>query len=92
MKYEDIIEAHRSSIYHRNQILDSEECGCFYCGAIFKPSDIYDWTDWEALEIGAEKVGRTALCPECGIDSVIGSASKYPITKEFLKAMNKHWF
>lgn len=36
--------------------------------------------------------GDTAICPSCGIDSVIGSASSYPITPEFLTAMQKFWF
>ena len=35
---------------------------------------------------------NTALCPKCGIDSVIGTKSGYPITKEFLGQMQAHWF
>jgi hypothetical protein len=38
------------------------------------------------------KIGQTALCPKCGIDAVIGSKSGYPMTQEFLQAMEKHWF
>jgi hypothetical protein len=34
----------------------------------------------------------TARCPRCGIDSVIGSASGYPITREFLQTMKSYWF
>jgi hypothetical protein len=34
----------------------------------------------------------TALCPKCGIDSVIGSVSGYPIERGFLKKMHDHWF
>ena len=80
----DIIGAHRLSIRHRGEVLASERCGCFYCGAIFPPADIKDWTDeWEG-------VGPTALCPKCGIDSVIGSESGYPVTPEFLTAMSAH--
>lgn len=64
----------------------SERCGCFYCGVIFEPSEIKDWVDeWEGL-------GQTALCPHCGIDSVMGSESGYPITEEFLTLMHAHWF
>lgn len=82
----DIIRAHRHSIRHRNEVLASSLCGCFYCGAIFPPSEISDWTDaWEGA-------GQTALCPRCGIDSVIGSESGYPVTSEFLAAMQAHWF
>jgi len=32
------------------------------------------------------------MCPECGIDSVIGSDSGYPITRDFLKRMCDYWF
>jgi len=92
MEDERIITAHKASTYHRKQILNSDECGCVYCMAIFKPSEITEWCDNEATEIGGEKVDRTALCPKCAIDSVIGANSGNPITQEFLNAMNKHWF
>ena len=36
--------------------------------------------------------GQSALCPRCGIDSVIGADSGYPITVEFLTRMKEHWF
>jgi hypothetical protein len=49
---------------------------------MFAPSLISDWVDDDV----------TALCPYCGIDSVIGSASGIPITEPFLKAMHQHWF
>jgi hypothetical protein len=82
----DYIRAHRHCIRHREEILASERCGCFYCGAIFPPSEIYRWVD------GWEGIGQTALCPQCGIDSVIGSESGYPIESEFLERMKSHWF
>jgi hypothetical protein len=82
----DIIRAHKRSIHHREEVLASAVCGCFHCCQIFPPAAIHDWTDHR------EEVGQTALCPKCGIDSVIGSASAYPITQEFLVAMSAHWF
>ena len=39
-----------------------------------------------------EDVGGTAICPYCGIDSVIGEHSGYPITREFLEQMHQYWF
>jgi hypothetical protein len=82
----DILRAHRHSSRHRDEVLCSERCGCFYCCAVFLPSEVTHWIDeWD-------KVGQTALCPHCSIDSVIGSASGYPITPEFLAAMKAHWF
>ena len=89
---EDKVTAHKVSIYHREQILNSSICGCFHCTEIFKPSEITEWCDFQAKEVGGEKIGRTALCPKCAIDSVIGDASGYPITREFLDGMRRHWF
>jgi len=80
------VRAHRHSMHNRDAILSSEQCGCFYCGAIFSPMAVKDWTDeWEGVD-------QTALCPRCGIDAVIGSKSGYPITTEFLETMKTHWF
>ncbi len=78
----DHIEAHKYSSRHRHSLMKSDLSGCFYCLAIFNPSKIVDWTD----------EGTTALCPKCGIDSVIGSASGFPIQTEFLKSMQRYWF
>jgi hypothetical protein len=39
-----------------------------------------------------ENEEKMAFCPYCGIDSVIGSKSGFPITKIFLEAMHKYWF
>jgi hypothetical protein len=84
---EDHIAAHQSSIYHETEVMKSETCGCFYCLEIFAPAAIEDWTDENS-----EDIERTALCPKCGIDAVIGSASGFPVTKEFLRKMRDHWF
>ncbi|MFE0233479.1 cytoplasmic protein [Brucella anthropi] len=78
----DIIEAHKRSIHHRPEIEASGKCGCFYCLEIFEPGAITEWVDDD----------DTALCPHCGIDSVIGDASGYPIDGAFLTRMHGHWF
>jgi hypothetical protein len=82
----NIIDAHAHSTRHRDAILTSEVCGCFSCLAVFPPGALEAWVD------ATEGVGQTALCPKCGIDSVIGSRSGYPIGPEFLGEMRKHWF
>lgn len=79
--------AHQHSSNHRNEIEESEKCGCFHCFSIFSPKFIDEWVDED--ENG---VGTTAMCPDCGIDSVIGSKSGFPIEREFLKRMRKLWF
>ena len=90
----DIIVAHEHSIRHRPELEASEACGCFYCLAIFPPSAIEIWVDYpdDTPEGREDEFGVTALCPKCGIDSVIGSASGYPINSDFLDRMEAHWF
>lgn len=90
----DVIAAHKRSSNHRAELQTSEWCGCFHCTATFASSAINEWVDWppETPKENRNAQGTTAMCPICGIDSVIGSASGYPITKEFLEQMRGHWF
>jgi 8-oxo-dGTP diphosphatase len=83
----DYIQAHKHSSGHRQEIGESKVCGCFSCLAMFVIRSIFQWIDEDK-----DGMGQTALCPNCGIDAVIGSASGYPVTLEFLKKMEKHWF
>ena len=78
----DYIRAHDHCNSNFDELMISETCGCFYCLSIFPRQEVEDWID----------EGKCALCPKCGIDSVIGSASGYPITKEFLEKMCDYWF
>jgi hypothetical protein len=82
----DLVNAHTHSSNHRADLFRSEWCGCFRCLAIFPTEAIEDWTDV------VDGVGVTAFCPECGIDSVIGAASGYPIEEWFLRRMRERWF
>ena len=75
--------AHKYSINNKPQLLKDSVCGCFYCLEIFNPSIIEDWV---------EDTCGTALCPFCGIDSIIGKSSGFPIMKEFLEQMYKMYF
>lgn len=81
----DHTAAHKHSSCHYDEIMRSEICGCFYCLETFPPSEIKKWID-------ETDSAKTAVCPYCGIDSVIGSESKCPITQDFLKKMHDHWF
>ncbi len=78
----DFNAAHRCSIGHREQVLRSERCGCFCCCSIFAPAEIEEWVDND----------QTALCPHCGINAVIGSASGYPIEVGFMRLMEARFF
>lgn len=65
----DIIDAHKYSINHKSIILKDKKCGCFYCMEIFSPTEI-KITEW--IE---DEIDDTAICPYCGIDSIIGESS-----------------
>jgi hypothetical protein len=83
----EIREAHRRSIHHRAEIETSDLCGCFHCRAHFSPREIDRWVD-----LGPDGRGTTAMCPRCGIDSVLGDRSGFPISAEFLGEMHPYWF
>lgn len=74
--------AHSHSSGHRKELEKSSLCGCFYCFSVYPPTDIKKWID----------DGDCAVCPRCGIDSVIGDASGYPVEKSFLLAMYDYFF
>ena len=82
-----IREAHKFCIRHRLQITNSKTCGCFYCISIFHPSEIVEW-----IHENGDEEEQTALCPKCGIDSVLGDISGYNISKSFLREMHQYWF
>jgi len=77
----DVVDAHKHSRNNRGELDMSPVYGCFYCFSVFPPSAIDEWVD----------DGQTAVC-RCSVDAIIGSASGYPITKDFLAKMHDHWF
>ena len=79
----DYIEAHKYCTNNKASLVRDGLCGCFYCMEIFDPAIIENWI----LDTSG-----TAICPYCGIDSIIGESSGYPLTEEFLCEMNEHWF
>jgi len=74
----DVIEAHKN-IDNQKEIERSAVCGCFYCLSIFTAKEI-------------ESYDQGIKCPRCGTESVIGDNPAYPLNREFLAAMHRHWF
>lgn len=64
---------------NKDQIVNSNSCGCYNCTKIFAPGEIVAYID----------NGHTAVCPYCGIDSVLGSSMGYNITLNFLTKLKK---
>jgi len=79
----DYVFAHEFSMNNRDSLRKDRRCGCFYCGRIFDPAEI---------EERVADTSGTAVCPYCGIDSVIGAYTGFPITQDFLRQMRDYWF
>jgi hypothetical protein len=79
---------HKFSINHRNAISMSNLCYCFYCCQTFKAVEIKEWIDM----VGKSFKGHTALCPKCGIDSVIGDKDMPSFSSHDLREMREYWF
>ena len=73
---------HRQCSGHRQALNQAERCGCFYCERTFQPSTIEVWVDADS----------TAVCPHCGIDSVVPESPQYRLTAELLHDMHTYWF
>ena len=84
MNNQNIIDAHQYCTGNRTMLKKDKACGCFYCLKIYSPKEIKNRIK--------DKEGKTAMCAYCGIDSVIGESSGYPLTTEFLKEMKEYWF
>jgi len=51
----------KRSFKAREALEKAEQCGCYYCTRIYTPGFIKEWEDND----------KTAICPICGIDSVV---------------------
>ena len=76
-----LTQAHKHCTNNRDAINASTVCGCFYCEATYSPSEVREYVCG----------GKDAVCPKCGIDSVLADSS-LEITGPFLRAMYDRWF
>ncbi|MBE7183427.1 MAG: cytoplasmic protein [Methylobacterium mesophilicum] len=79
---QDIFNARKHSADHRAEIMASTRCRCFQCLESFGPEKIVKWVDDD----------RTALCPYCGVDAVLGDASGLTLDDALITKMHQHWF
>ena len=70
---------------NRKQLLASEIGACFYCFGEFPPSSVTEWCDEND-----QGIGQTALCPHCGVDTVVGFNG--PVDREWLQQAHKRGF
>ena len=60
----------------------SNKCYCFYCKKEMEAKEINKYIDNDS----------TALCPYCGIDSIIPDSIDENINPSTIDEMNKYWF
>lgn len=72
------LSTHNKPIIQKSQTV----CGCFYCGSFFLGTQISEWVDI---------TGTTALCPLCGIDTVL-PGQMIKLSPEMLNQMSNKWF
>ena len=82
MTDKDLALAYKHSAMNRVEVQRSAACACFNCLSTFQPSSIKQWID----------TGQTAVCPSCGMDAVLGSASGFELAPDFLASMKSRWF
>src|SRR5437879_1131077 len=82
MAAETELDALHAKRWHNRQLLaEAAICGCFYCFKEFAFDQIVEWVD----------EGRTALCPDCGIDAVLGFDTE-KTNQDLLHRMREYWF
>ena len=79
-----IQSALKHAVNNEDEVKASDQCGCFHCLEIFDVGDIEDWVEGEN--------GTSAVCPHCDVESVIGDASGFPLTEEFLDKLRQFHF
>ena len=81
----DVNKIHKLSFCNEESIRKSKKCGCYYCINIFDASEVKEFLHEKRYN------KSTALCPRCGIDSVLGDAD-VEITSELLEKMYQEFF
>jgi hypothetical protein len=59
-----------------------QKCGCYWCRRIFLAKEITDWVEEEGM----------ALCPHCGMDSVVLETIDMSLTPERLNSLYERTF
>lgn len=82
----EYITAKKHTTWNREELQQSNLCGCLWCLAIYPASEISQWHMED--ENGIE---QTAICAHCNVDAILPDKSGYPLTTEFLTKMHNYW-
>lgn len=79
-----LLALHARASNNEIEILKSKTCSCFFCRQTYSARLVNDWIN--------DARGVTAICPECGMDAVIGDAGGEAMDKALLKEMNLAYY
>ena len=80
---EAYLDAHKYTYANELELKTPQTCVCIYCQTTFDSMEIQDYTN---------DYPGTALCPYCGIDTVIGEYSGYHLDDTFKQDMYDYFF
>jgi hypothetical protein len=72
---------YQHSRLNRQFMVPGSACRCFHCLKEFPAEDVSHWTDR----------GKTALCPRCGIDSVLSNSAD-ELTDDLIRRLQATYF
>jgi hypothetical protein len=75
-------EAAIYAMNNRDMLNASKKAGCFHCCSTFNTSEVKLYTDQN----------KTAICPKCGIDAVLGDRFGLELSENFLQEARDYWF
>ena len=70
------------SSHNKRYIAVSNKCYCFHCLACVDHSEITEYLD----------AGQTAICPKCGIASIIPDSIDDTVDEKIISEMHAYWF
>lgn len=86
MKYskEQFPEIYKHTKNNEIDILNSKKCSCLFCRQTYDARRVSDWSN--------ENNKISAVCPECGMNAVVGDASGFSLDHDTLKQLNLTYF
>lgn len=76
-------QLHDKSLGNRADLAAGGQCGCFHCLRTFPSVAIAQYLEKEG----------TALCPHCGVDSILAERSlPCPLSLDLLRVMREEFF
>lgn len=81
---QDLDAIHQLCFGNEQLLGQSAQAGCFQCLNVFPADAVNSWI--------ADKPNRTAVCPRCGIDSVLADSMGLDVSADLLEALHNRYF